>query len=79
MDSETEHFLASVSVTEGQSDVEIELDTAAIKTLISDLEQLLTPSDHVHYFSKQWGGFSLTIPTNLDGRTPVHHIKITKV
>lgn len=79
VDKETETLSAKIEVSNGQGTVEIELDQNAIDRLIQDLKSLKSPSEHVHYFSEDWGGYHLTLPSDNNAGTPVHHIKITKV
>ena len=79
MDIATDKLSAAIEVAEGQGIVEIQLDQPAIDQMIEDLQRLKAPSDHVHYFSENWGGHSLTVSTPRVGQIAVHHIKITKV
>ncbi|MEM9378083.1 MAG: Imm32 family immunity protein [Pseudomonadota bacterium] len=79
LDNSKEQLSAKVEVSNNQAVVEIELDTPAIEQLIENLQRLRDVGDHAHYFSEEWGGYSLIIPRTTPGQAPVHHIKITKV
>ena len=68
--------------SEDQEVVHVFADSDGLDSLIRDLTRLRDSTesgDHVHLFSKSWGGYELSEDKFLADSSLVHHVKIHKV
>ena len=66
----------SVELVANRDEVEIYLDNEGIDDLIMQLRFLKKPGDHVHFFTKEWGGEPLSSETHLPENKTIHHLRI---